>query len=132
MDEAIYYLIMGMAVGWALSQTEPKNAPPSEAEDDPGMDRIPPDNPGLSLSEQYPDEFDQSDFEERIPEESRMELPFENNINAEHAANSGSRDADIRGQWEQDPIDGHDPDCQCLRCIHGDDAALWLKHPDEY
>ncbi len=37
MDEALYYLIMGMAVGWALSKTFPKNAPPSEAEDDPGI-----------------------------------------------------------------------------------------------
>ena len=105
MNEAIYYLIMGMAVGWALSQTDPKNAPPS-------------------------DQVDPKELEDL--EDQDMELPFENNIIAEHAANSGSRDADIRGQMEQDPIDGHNPDCQCFRCIHGDDMALWMFHGEDY
>lgn len=33
MDGAIYYLIMAYAVGWALSKTFPKNAPPADPED---------------------------------------------------------------------------------------------------
>jgi hypothetical protein len=39
---------------------------------------------------------------------------------------------DIRTRMEQDPIDGHDPDCQCSRCQIGDDAHLWLHHPEDY
>ena len=30
MNDAVYYLIMVVAIGWALKKTFPKNAPPSE------------------------------------------------------------------------------------------------------
>ena len=33
MDELIYYVIMAVAVGWALKKTFPKNAPPSDQVD---------------------------------------------------------------------------------------------------
>jgi hypothetical protein len=26
----------------------------------------------------------------------------------------------------------HHPDCQCDRCVYGDDAAKWLFNPSEY
>lgn len=31
-----------------------------------------------------------------------------------------------------DYIVNHHPECGCERCIYGDDAAIWLFHPNEY
>lgn len=39
---------------------------------------------------------------------------------------------DIRAQWAADPISRHDPDCQCNRCVYGEDATLAHFHPSEY
>lgn len=39
---------------------------------------------------------------------------------------------DIRDEMVIDCITNHDPDCQCYRCLFGDDAYLFNLHPDEY
>lgn len=114
--------------------------------DDPRMDQEQPDHPGLSLSEQYPGEFEEP-------------LPFEDNctVGGEHAhceihdmciepgsdcpvclemerASHFDFDGamDARDRIWKDPVAGHHPDCQCERCRIGNTAWLWLHHPEDF
>ena len=42
------------------------------------------------------------------------------------------QEMDARARMANDPINLHHPDCQCSRCQIGDDAYLWINHPNEY
>lgn len=106
--------------------------------DDPRMDRDPsreplpfddgPDGPGCWLPG-YEDHTHCELHDECIPMGSDCPICMELEANASHEMDAIM---DARQMMESDPINQHHPDCQCTRCNIGDDAYLWLYHPEDY
>lgn len=98
------------------------------------MDREQPDSPGLSLSEQFPFDGDPDLYRCTTCHElfDPEDLDWDLNHGTCFICRDKIMDEDIRDMMAKDPIDQHGPYCQCTRCQIGDDAFIWLHHPEEY